>query len=174
MTTLQLNLFNCVYLIVLVAVAFLTRATPRRIGGAIAGAAAGGVLGLGIIALCQRAGWWHFVMSWDPYFLVVMEIGFTLAAFVFLITWRIARRFGGRGLLVALVTAAIIGPPRDYWYMRKFPEWGAYAPGIAPLLAISATYMLFGIVGHGLMRLLAGPAEADRLARRPWEFNPHR
>src|SRR4051794_32699136 len=47
-TTLQLNLFNCVYLIVLAAVAFLTRATRRRIEGAIAGAAAAGVVGLGI------------------------------------------------------------------------------------------------------------------------------
>ena len=51
--------------------------------------------------------------------------------------------------------------------MRTFPEWGAYAPGIAPVLAISGTYVLLGIVGHGLMRLVAGPAAADRLARRP-------
>ena len=167
MTTQQLHLFNCLYLVILAAVAVLTRATPRRIGGALAGAAAAGVVALGIIAFGERAGWWHFAIPWDPYFLVLVEIDFALCAFVFLITWRIARRFGGRGLVVAGFVAAVIGPPRDYWYMRTFPEWGAYAPGIAPVLAISGTYVLLGIVGHGLMRLVAGPAAADRLARRP-------
>jgi hypothetical protein len=98
-----------------------------------------------------------------------MWIDFALGGFIFLITWRIARRFGWRGLAVALIAAAIIGPPRDYWYMAKFPEWGSYAPGIAPVLAISATYVVLGVLGHGVMRLVAGPARQDRLARRPRE-----
>ena len=100
---------------------------------------------------------------------VVWLIDFTVCAFIFLITWRIARRFGWRGLAVVLVILALIGPPRDYWYMRQFPEWGSYAPGIAPVLAISAAYVLLVLVGHGVMRLVAGPAREDRLARRPWE-----
>jgi Uma2 family endonuclease len=41
---------------------------------------------------------------------------------------RVARRFGWRGLAVVAIVAAFIGPPRDYWYMATFPEWGAYAP----------------------------------------------
>jgi hypothetical protein len=65
--------------------------------------------------------------------------------------------------------AAVIGPPRDYWYLERFPEWGAYRPGIAPVLAISATYALMVVLGHGVMWLVAGPARADRLARRSWE-----
>jgi hypothetical protein len=68
-----------------------------------------------------------------------------------------------------VLIAAIIGPPRDYWYMARFPEWGAYAPGVAPVLAISATYVLLLVVGHAVMRLVAGPARDDQLARRPWE-----
>ena len=90
-------------------------------------------------------------------------------AFVFLLTWRVARRFGGLGLAVLLVTCAVFGPLRDSWFMARFPEWGSYAPGIAPMLAISVAYVLLGILGHGTMRLVAGPAAADRLARRPWE-----
>jgi hypothetical protein len=39
MTTLQLHLFNCLYLVVLVAVAFLAQPTLRRIEGALAGGA---------------------------------------------------------------------------------------------------------------------------------------
>jgi hypothetical protein len=169
MTTTQFHLFNAFYLILLIVVAILTRATLRRIVGALAGGVAAGVVALGIIALGEKVGWWHFIFPRDPYFLTVMLIGLPLIGFIFLITWRIARRFGGRGLAVVSVAVAIIGPPRDYFYMRMFPEWGSYGPGVAPFFAVSATYVIVVLVGHGVMRLFAGPAGADRLARRPWE-----
>jgi len=169
MTTQQLHLFNALYLVVFVIVTVLTRATARRFAGALAGAALGGVVALGIIALGEEAGWWHMAITWEPYFLTLLWIDFALCAFIYLITWRIARRFGWRGLAVVVIVAAIIGPPRDYWYMARFPEWGAYGPGPAPVLAVSATYVLLVVLGHGVMRLVAGPARADRLARRPWE-----
>jgi hypothetical protein len=165
MTTQQLYLFNALYLVILVVVAFRTRAKARRIAGSLAGATAAGVAALGIIALGEEAGWWHMAITWEPYFLTLFLIDFSLCAFIFLITWRIARRFGWRGLAVVVVIAALLGPVRDYRYMKQFPEWGAYALGVAPVLAISATYILLGVVGHGVMRLVAGPARADRLAR---------
>jgi hypothetical protein len=168
-TTQQLHLFNGIGLVILAAVAVLTRATPRRIAGASAGAAVAGVGALGILAFGESAGWWRMVITWEPYFLSLLWIDFALCGFVFLLTWRIARRFGGRGLAAALFVAAVLGPVRNSWYMAKFPEWGAYAPGLAPMLAVSGTYVLMGVLGHGSMRLVAGPAEADRLARRPWE-----
>ena len=96
MTTTQLYLFNFFYLVLSVVVAILTRATPRRIAGAMAGGVAAGVVALGSIALGEKVGWWHFVFTWGPYFLTVMLIGFPLMGFIFLITWRIARRFGWR------------------------------------------------------------------------------
>ena len=169
MTATQLHLFNLLYLVISVVVVILTRATPRRIAGAVAGGAAMGVVGLGIVGLGEHVGWWHFTIPWRPYLLTLLLINPTLCAFIFLITWRIARRFGGRGLAVVLVVLAVIGPPRDQWYMRRFPEWGHYGPGIAPVLAISASYVVLVLVGHGVMRLVAGPAREDRLARRPWE-----
>ena len=169
MTTQQLHLFNCLYLVVFIVVAVLTRATARRIAGAVAGGTVVGVAALGIIAFGEKAGWWHMAITWEPYFLTLLWLDFALCAFPFLITWRIARRFGWRGLAVTVVVVAVIGPPRDYWYMARFPEWGAYAPGIAPVLAISATYVFLGVLGHGVMRLVAGPARDYRLVRRPWE-----
>jgi hypothetical protein len=162
-------LFNGLYLVILILVAVLTRATARRIAGALAGGAALGVVALGIIVGGEEVGWWHMAITWQPYFLTLLWIDFALAAFIFLVTWRIARRFGWRGLAVVVVVAAVLGPVRDYRYMERFPEWGAYAPGVAPVLAISATYVLLGVVGHGVMRLVAGPAKGDRLARRPWD-----
>lgn len=173
MTIRQLYLFSGIDLVVLVVVAILTRATLRRIAGAMAGGAAFGVVALGILVLGEKLGWWHFVFNWGPYFLTVMLIGlplfFPLLGFIFLITWRIARRFGWRGLAVVAVAAAVIGPPRDYLYMQMFPEWGSYGPGVAPFVATSASYVIMVLVGHGVMRLIAGPAGEDRLARRPWE-----
>jgi hypothetical protein len=169
MTTQQLHLFNGLALVLLVLVGIITRATARRIAGALAGGAAAGVVALLMIALGEEVGWWHMAIRWEPYFLTLLWIDFALAAFPFLFTWRIARRFGRRGLAAGVCAAAVIGPPRDYWYMRRFPEWGAYAPGVAPVLAISATYILILVVGHGVMRLVAGPARESPLARRPWE-----
>jgi hypothetical protein len=61
------------------------------------------------------------------------------------------------------------GPIRDKSFVEQFPEWGSFAPGVAPVLAISASYVLAGVVGHGVMRLVAGPAQESHLARRPWE-----
>jgi len=169
MTEQQLHLFNGIGLVVLVFIAALTRPTPRRLAGAVAGGAAFGVIALGIIALGEHVGWWHMAITWEPYFLMLLLIDFTLCAFVYLITWRIVRRFAWRGLAVCVAVAAVIGPARDYWYRQRFTEWGAYEPGIAPLLAVSATYVVMIILGHGVMRLIAGPSCADRLARRPWE-----
>ena len=166
MTIQQLLLFNILYLVILVVVAVLTRATARRVAGALTGAFAAGVAALGIIALGERAGWWHMTIIWKPYFLIVLLIDITLCAYIFLITWRIARRFGWRGLAICIAAAAMLGPPRDYWYMARFPAWGAYAPGITPVLVVSVTYVVLGIIGHGVMRLVAGPADADRLAYR--------
>jgi hypothetical protein len=168
-TTQQIYVFTCLYVVLFAVVAVLTRATPRRIAGALAGAAVAGIALLGIVAVGESAGWWHFVIIWEPYFLTLMCIGTIPCGFIFLITWRIARRFGGPGLAVVVFVAAVLGPVRDYRYMATFPEWGAYAPGLAPVFAISAAYVILGILGHGLMRLVAGPAAADRLARRPRE-----
>ena len=166
MTTQQLYLFNGLYLIVVIAVAYFTRATARRLVGALVAGAVISVVGLGIIVLGERVGWWHMVIDWEPYHLTLLLIGLAECAFIYLLTWRIARRFGSRGLAMSVVGAAIIGPPRDYWYMAKFPEWGAYAPGPAPVIAIAATYALIVGLGHAVMWLVAGPSTADQLARR--------
>jgi hypothetical protein len=169
-TTQQLHLFNGLYLALLVVVAFFTRATLRRVAGALAGGAAVGVAALGVVVLGERAGWWHMVIAWEPYFLTLLLVDFAVScAAIHLVNWRIARRFGWRGLAVVVAVFVVLGPVRDYQYMARFPEWGAYAPGVAPVLAISATYALIVLLGQPVMRLVAGPARGSPLARRPWE-----
>jgi len=42
-----------------------------------------------------------------------------------------------------------------------------FSPGVAPILADGATYAGMMLLGHAVMRLVAGPAGKDRLTRQP-------
>jgi hypothetical protein len=164
MTTNQLIFVTCAYMVALVAVIYFTRATSRRVVGALAGGAVVGFMGMGAIVLCNKLGLWRVPIFWTPYFLFLFYLGLSISATpIYLVTWRVARRFGWRGLAVCLLVVAIIGPPRDYLYAAKYPEWMVFAPGIAPILADAATYVGIVAIGHAVMRLVAGPARADRL-----------
>ncbi len=102
--------------------------------------------------------------------MTLLYLGTTVSTIpIFLVTWRIARRFGWRGLAVTLAVAAVGGPPREFAVEAKFPQWITYAPGIATVLALSAAYVGLFAAGHGVMRLVAGPAKGSDLARWPWE-----
>jgi hypothetical protein len=79
----------------------------------------------------------------------------------------LARRFGWRGLAVFIGIVTVIGPPRDYLIATMFPKWMVFAPGVAPIIADGATYAGIVVLGHAVMRLVAGPAGKDPLARQP-------
>ncbi len=167
MTTEQILLMTCLYLAALVAVTYFTRATARRLVGALVGGAAVALLALRVIALGEALGWWRIPSGSTPYFLPLLYLGLAISCTpIYLVTWRVARRFGWRGLAVCVGIVAVIGPPRDYLYAATFPKWMVFAPGVAPILADSATYILIVVVGHAVMRLVAGPAREDRLARK--------
>jgi hypothetical protein len=169
MTTRQLIWMTLAYLVVLVAVVYFTRATVRRVLGALLGGAVVGVMLLGEIALGESVGWWRAPMASTPSFLTLFCVGAaTSCSPIYLVTWRVVRRYGWRGLALCLLVAAAIGPPRDYLIATIYPEWIVFAPGIAPVLAVSAAYVSIVAVGHGIMRLIAGLAQQDRLAQRPW------
>ena len=168
MTTGQLILMIGFYLAALIAVAYFTRAKARRISGALAGGAVFGVVALLALALGEAQGWWRLPKAGSSHFYLLLWLGFTVsAAPSYLILWRVVRRFGGRGLAVCVLVAAIIGPPRDYWIVAMFPAWMTFAPGIAPVLADATIYALLVVVGHAVMRIVVGPAQGDSLARPP-------
>src|SRR6516162_4226808 len=50
----------CVYLAVLVATAYFTRATARRVLGALTGGVAVAVVGFGVEFVCQALGFWRY------------------------------------------------------------------------------------------------------------------
>lgn len=168
MTAQQIILWTCAYLLLLVAVIYFTRTTSRRIIGAMAGGAVAGLLGVGAIALCEALDWWRIPYASTPYFLALFYCGLSISLMpIYPVTWRLARRFGWRGLAVFTGIVTVIGPPRDYLYAAMFPKWMVFAPGVAPIVADGATYFAIVVVGHAVMRLIAGPAKDDRLARSP-------
>ena len=168
MTTRQIILWTCAYAVALVAAVYFTRATSRRAIGALAGGVVVGVFGMAAIAVCEGLGLWRVPMAPTPCFRALLYLGFVISsAPIYLVTWRTARRFGSRGLAVFIAIVAVIGPPRDYFYAATFPKWMVFSPGIAPVLADSVSYIGIVAIGHAVMRLVAGPARADRLARSP-------
>jgi hypothetical protein len=171
MTLQQIIVGTVVYAVALAAIVYFTRPTRRRFAGAfVAGAAAAG-LGLWvIIPVGEAQRLWRVPLDRSPLFMALLFFGTAVStAPILLVTWRIARRFGWRGLAVTFAALAVIGPPREFAVEAKFPKWITYTHGIATILAISALYA--GGVGaaHAAMRLVAGPARGDPLARWPWE-----
>lgn len=167
MKTTHLLAMGGLYCTALVAVAYLTRAKMLRIAGALAGAAVFGVVAMPAIGLGQNYGWWRVPQSGSVHFrlLLWLSLAFSCAP-VYLITWRVARRFGGLGLTGFTLAAAVIGPVRDYQVAKIFPSWIAFSPGIAPILAIALIYSALIVVGHAVMRTVSGPARNDLFAQR--------
>jgi hypothetical protein len=164
MTPLQIILVTCLYFVALLIVIYFTRATARRIVGAFIGGAAVGLFGMGAIVFGNAAGLWRVPIVWTPYFLTLFYLGLSISVTpIYLVTWRVVRRFGWRGLAVCLGIVAIIGPPRDYLYAMKFPEWMVFAPGVAPIIADSLAYIGIVAIGHAVMYFVAGPSREDRL-----------
>jgi hypothetical protein len=168
MTTLQIIVMACAYAIALAATIYLTRAPSRRVVGALAGGAAAGCWGLGAIVAGEALGVWRDFLPPARGLWVLFYFGLAISLSpIYLITWRAARRFGWRGLGVCLIVAGVVGPPRDYLYVATYPAWGAFAQGVAPVLADAATYVGLVALGHAVMRLVSGPALGSRLARQP-------
>jgi hypothetical protein len=167
MTTSQMIATTAFYFAVFVTVVYFTRAKWLRIVGAAAGGAAFGVVGVLAVALGETQRWWRVPRSGAPHFELLLWLGLAVScAPVYLITWRVARRFGGRGLAVCVAIAAIIGPPRDYAIAAIFPEWMVFSSGIIPTIADATVYALLIVVGHCVMRTVAGSSGRDSFARR--------
>jgi hypothetical protein len=166
MTTTPILLMTSAYFVALVVVAYLTRATSRRVLGAVSGGAVVGVISLAIIALCEALGWWRMPIASTPFHSLLLYFGIAISCSpIYLVTWRISRRFGWRGLAIFTGVITVIGAPRDYFIAAKFPQWMVFSPGVAPILADSIAYFLIVVAGHAVMRLVAGPSTVDPLAR---------
>jgi hypothetical protein len=155
-----------VYLAVLVATAYFTRATARRVLGALAGGVAVAVVGFGVEFVGQALGFWRYPSDESgrgPLLLYPLLI--LVFAVLSLIGWRVMRRFGWRGELVFLAVVAVQGTLRDYFEAGQALGVIELAPGLATVLVDIVCWVGLTALAQAVMRLVAGPAMADPLAR---------
>jgi len=93
-------------------------------------------------------------------FLLWLAIAVSCAS-VYLMTWRVALRFGARGLVLFALAAAPIGPPHDYQIVVIFPRWVTFSPGIVPVLGVATFFAVLVIVGHIVKGVVFRHARAD-------------
>jgi hypothetical protein len=171
MTSQQLILLaSAVYVVLLGAAIYFTRPTARRALAALAGGGVVAVAGFGVEVVCQALGLGRYPSDDTGYGPLAMCPAIVLIfAFLSLIGWRIIRRFGWRGELVFLAVIAVLGTIRDYKVAEQATGFIAFTPGITTVLVDLVAWSGLTALAQGVMRLVAGPAGEDRLARRPWE-----
>jgi hypothetical protein len=161
---------SCVYAAVLAVVTYFTRPIMRRFLAALAGGLAVAVAGVGIEILFETLGFWHYPSAEQPYGPVLMyPVVVLMWAVLSLLGWRVMRRFDWRGETVFLSAVTVIGAFRDYLIAGQALGFIVLAPGVLTVLVDAACWVGTTALAHGVMRLIAGPAAGDRLARRPWE-----
>ncbi|MBC8164815.1 MAG: protein kinase, partial [Bryobacteraceae bacterium] len=167
----QLALFLYISLAGFGVAAYLTRATSLRAMGALAG---GTVYGLGWLLklkIGSGMGWWRsrFSETSDPMGLFAHPVGLLIfilgGAAIFLIFWRVSRRFGWPWQLVLIVGVAAGQAIRERIWFDAFMQVMAASPGIGPLAGDAALLVAALGLGYVMMRLIAGPAAKDPLAR---------
>lgn len=167
MTLFHLTLIIGGYAAALIPTAYWTRASRRRIAGAAAGGAAAGLWGVAAVSLGVAAGWWQVTTDQSPLFWPWLYVGFAISMTpIYLLTWRVVRRFGRRGFAACIGVAAVAGPPRDYAIAWAFPGWMVFSQGPVPAIAVLVTYAGWIVVGHSVMYIVAGSEPNEAVV--PW------
>jgi hypothetical protein len=166
--TLILILAWCVYGSLLVAAVYFTRATARRVLGALAGGGAVALVGAGVEGLAHARGWWRYTADDTPVGpLAIYPLLVVAFAFLALVGWRVLRRFGPRGLAVFLAVLAVVGTLRDYLIAGRLLGLAVFAPGVALVITDALLWAGLTALAVAVMRAVSGPSRDDRLARQP-------
>ena len=159
-----------VHLAYLCAAVHFTRASVRRVLGALVGGVVVAVFGFGVELVCQALGQWHYPSDDTGRGPLLMYPSLALLwATLALIGWRVMRRYGWRGEAVFLASVALLGTLRDYFVAGQALGAIVLAPGVTTVLVDIVCWGGQTAMAQALMWSVAGPAGADRLARRPWE-----
>jgi hypothetical protein len=164
----QLALYTYAILAAAGLAVYFSRATSRRLAGALVGASAFVLTGVVAVRATFLLGWWRLAAS-DlslamPVGLVVIDAA-GYAAILALLSWRVGRRFGWRGQPAFTLVASVWGAARDYAGAAA-NGLVTIAPGIAPFLGWSTAWCCGIVVMEAAMRLVAGPPQGDQLRNR--------
>ena len=159
-----------VHLVYLCAAIYFTRATARRALGAMAGGVVVAAVGFGVELACQALGLWHYPSDDTGRGPLLMYPALALLwATLALIGWRVMRRYGWRGEVAFLAAVALLGTLRDYFVAGQALGMISLAPGVTTVLVELVCWAGQTALAQAVMWPVAGPAGADRLARRPCE-----
>jgi hypothetical protein len=150
-------------------VAFLTRATRRRLVGAVCSVLAFTAASAPIDGIGARFDLWSYPCWTDPpHPPVIVYLGQALefVGGLALIGWRVQRAFGARGLGVMCVVTCGLGLVRDYSVATLFPDLLRFGPAPASEIADVVAWAVVLLFALGVTRVIAGPARADALRPR--------
>jgi uncharacterized membrane protein len=148
-------------------IAYFTRATLRRIAGALVGSLPLIPMVMLYDIVAARLGLWRYPsmpgeapgpFGW--YIAAALLYGAALG----LVGWRVIRRYGRRGLIGFLLALAAFGVTRDYIFSRTMGGI-VFGPGLLPVLADLFAYASPAAVVQLVMYWISGPAGSDPLAR---------
>jgi len=146
--------------------AYLTRATLRRAMGALAGGAALMVVWMVKLRIDYAMGWLRSAFPGTPDPLTRFSLGVLFFGGVLsLLLWRVSRRFGWVGQVAMFLTTSLYFAVRDRIWYQRFMRILIVTPGIGPVLGDAAIFAVALVLGYAVMRLIAGPAGKDPLAR---------
>jgi hypothetical protein len=162
--------FQVVYaaamLLLFSVVAFLTRATPRRVAGAFCSVVVFTALSAPIDTFGMRTGLWTYPSCLDPPhppLLVYIGQALEFVGCIALIGWRVQRRFGARGIAVLAAVVCTLGAVRDFSVAAALPQVMHMGPLPGSLIADVAAWGIVVSVALGVMRIVSGPARSDPL-----------
>jgi len=150
-------------LALLVGAAYISRARAMRVAGSVLGAT---VFSVFVTVVPISMGWRRFVALQHPSqsLAFLFAIAVVYGAIIALAGWRIARRFGWRGMTAFVIVVSVGGPLRERMYLSA-AHLEVIAPGVIPWIANTISWVFALVLSYSIMRLLAGPARDDRLAR---------
>jgi hypothetical protein len=148
------------------AVAFFTRATARRIAGALCSVAVFTVLSAPIDTVGLRTGLWSYPSCIDPPhppLLVYVGQALEFVGCIALVGWRVQRRFGPRGVGVLAAAVCTLGTVRDFSVAAALPQVMRMGPLPGSLIADVLAWGIVVSVALAVMRIVSGPAGSDPL-----------
>jgi serine/threonine protein kinase len=167
----QLVLWAFVASAELAGAAYLVRARMLRVAGALGGGLVMAIIRMLALRNAHAMGWWSTRFKNDPdpvsvLFGPALLLGYTAAvAMALLVGWRLGRRFGWKGQVVLLAWIAVWAPLRERLIYDQFMQVMHAPLELLPVMTDIAVWATGLLLGYAAMRLVAGPAGADWLAR---------
>jgi hypothetical protein len=164
MTTGKLLGLAAVFLVLFLVAAHRSRATRKRILGALLGGFVASAAGVGLDVLGTRLGWWYYTGASDAHGPWPVYVGVVfLEGAVALLGWRLTRRFGPAALALLVPAVALCTTASDFIAAGQPNPVQVIAAGRAPKAGDFLLWSAITALGLLVMRVFAGRSTEDEL-----------